>query len=160
MPKLDRLSGVLRQVLVSFPCLEADDTPWTAPGRDLKDSRLALVTSAGLHLRDDKPFAADVKGGDTSYRVIPSDAKATDIVQSHTSIGFDHTGIYRDLNVTFPLDRMRELVARGTVGALAPNAYSFMGALRDVSRIVDETGPQVAKQLRDDGAEVVFLTPT
>ena len=43
---------------------------------------------------------------------------------------------------------------------MAPNAYSFMGALRDVSRIVDETGPQVAQQLRNDGAEVVFLTPT
>ena len=160
MPKLDGLSGVLRQVLVSFPCLEPDDTPWTMPRRELKDSSLALVTSAGLHLRDDKPFAADVKGGDTSYRVIPSDAKATDIVQSHTSIGFDHTGIYRDLNVTFPLDRMRELVARGVVGSMAPNAYSFMGALRDVSRIVDETGPQVAQQLKNDGAEVVFLTPT
>ena len=160
MPKLDRLSGVLRQVLVSFPCQEPDDTPWTAPGRELKDSSLALVTSAGLHLRDDKPFVADVKGGDTSYRIIPSDAKTTDIVQSHTSIGFDHTGIYRDLNVTFPLDRMRELVARGMVGGLAPNAYSFMGALRDVSRIVDETGPQVAQQLKNDGAEVVFLTPT
>ena len=160
MPKLDGLSGVLRQVLVSFPCLEPDDTLWTMPGRALKNSSLALVTSAGLHLRDDKPFAADVKGGDTSYRVIPSDAKATDIVQSHTSIGFDHTGIYRDLNVTFPLDRMRELVARGVVGSMAPNAYSFMGALRDVSRIVDETGPQVAQQLKNDGAEVVFLTPT
>ena len=160
MPKLEQLSGVLRQVLVSFPCLEADDAPWTIPGRELKDSSLALVTSAGLHLRDDKPFAADVKGGDTSYRVIPSGARSTDIVQSHTSIGFDHTGIYRDLNVTFPLDRMRELVARGVVGGLAPNAYSFMGALRDVSGIVNETGPQVAKQLKSDGAEVVFLTPT
>jgi D-proline reductase (dithiol) PrdB len=126
----------------------------------LKDSSLALVTSAGLHLRHDKPFSGGVKGGDTSYRVIPSDAKTTDIVQSHTSIGFDHTGIYRDLNVTFPLDRMRELVARGVVGGLAPNAYSFMGALRDMSRIVDETGPQVAQKLRDEGAEVVFLTPT
>lgn len=160
MPKLDGLSGVVRQVLLSFPCLEPDDIPWTNPGRELKDSSLALVTSAGLHLRDDKPFAADVKGGDTSFRVIPSDAKATDIMQSHTSIGFDHTGIYRDLNVTFPLDRMRELVQRGVVGRLSPNAYSFMGALRDVSRIVDETGPQVAQQLKNDGAEVVFLTPT
>jgi D-proline reductase (dithiol) PrdB len=160
MPKLERLSAVVRQVLTSFPCLEPDDTPWTPPSRELKHSSLALVTSAGLHLRHDKPFSGGVKGGDTSYRVIPSDAKTTDIVQSHTSIGFDHTGIYRDLNVTFPLDRMRELVARGVVGGLAPNAYSFMGALRDMSRIVDETGPQVAQKLRDEGAEVVFLTPT
>ena len=119
-----------------------------------------MVTSAGLHLRDDKPFAADMKGGDTSYRVIPSNAKATDILQSHTSIGFDHTAIYRDLNVTFPLDRLRELTARGVVGSLAPNAYSFMGALRDMRRIMEETGTEVAQRLKDEGAEVVFLTPT
>ena len=160
MPKLERLSAVVRQVLTSFPCLEPDDTPWTVPSRELKDSRLALVTSAGLHLRDDKPFAADVKGGDTSYRVIPADAKATDVLQSHVSIGFDHTAIYRDLNVTYPLDRMRELVARGVVGGLAPNGYSFMGALRDMRRIQEETGPEVAQRLKDEGAEVVFLTPT
>lgn len=160
MPKLERLSAVVRQVLTSFPCLEPDDTPWTVPSRELKHSSLALVTSAGLHLRGDKPFAADVKGGDTSYRVIPADAKATDILQSHTSIGFDHTAIYRDLNVTYPLDRMRELAARGAVGSLAPNGYSFMGALRDVRRIQEETGPEVAQRLKDEGAEVVFLTPT
>lgn len=160
MPKLERLSAVMRQVLTSFPCLEPDDTPWTTPSRELKDSNLALVTSAGLHLRGDKPFAADVKGGDTSYRVIPSDAKATDILQSHVSIGFDHTAIYRDLNVTYPLDRLRERVARGVVGGLAPNGYSFMGALRDTRRIQEETGPEVAQRLKDEGAEVVFLTPT
>ena len=160
MPRLEQLSAVLRQVLLSFPCLEPDDTPWTPPSRELKHSNLALVTSAGLHLRDDKPFAADMKGGDTSYRVIPSNAKATDILQSHTSIGFDHTAIYRDLNVTFPLDRLRELTARGVVGSLAPNAYSFMGALRDMRRIMEETGPEVAQRLKNEGAEVVFLTPT
>ena len=160
MPKLERLSAVVRQVLTSFPCVESDDTPWTVPSRELKHGSLALVTSAGLHLRGDKPFAADVKGGDTSYRVIPSDAEATDILQSHTSIGFDHTAIYRDLNVTYPLDRMRELTARGVVGSLAPNGYSFMGALRDVRRIQEETGPEVAQRLKDEGAEVVFLTPT
>ena len=117
MPKLERLSAVVRQVLTSFPCLEAGDTPWTVPSREMKHGSLALVTSAGLHLRGDKPFAADVKGGDTSYRVIPSDAKATDILQSHTSIGFDHSGIYRDLNVTFPLDRLRELTAKASWAA-------------------------------------------
>ena len=160
MPKLERLSAVVRQVLTSFPCLEPDGTPWTVPSRELKHSSLALVTSAGLHLRGDKPFAADVKGGDTSYRVIPSDAKATDILQSHISIGFDHTAIYRDLNVTYPLDRMHELAARGVVGSLAPNGYSFMGALRDVRRIQEDTGPEVAQRLKAEGTEVVFLTPT
>jgi len=159
MPRLDTLSEVVRKVLLSFPCLEAPGAPWTPPPA-LSRATVALVTTAGLHLRDDRPFVSDPKGGDSSFRVIPSSARAGDIVQSHASIGFDHTAFYRDMNVTFPLDRLRELAASGTIGAVAPSAYSFMGALRDPRRLVDETGPEVAQRLRDEGAQVVLLTPT
>jgi D-proline reductase (dithiol) PrdB len=100
----------------------------------LSQAKLALVTSAGIHLRDDKPFVGDPKGGDTSYRVIPSTARAADIVQSHVSIGFDHTAIMRDLNVTFPVDRVRELVDKGIVGSLAQNYYSSWGRYEIPSR--------------------------
>jgi D-proline reductase (dithiol) PrdB len=79
---------------------------------------------------------------------------------SHSSIGFDRVPFQRDINVTFPLDRFRELVERGTIGSLAPNAYSFMGAQRSWDRIQSETAPEVAKALLSDGVDVVFLTPT
>jgi D-proline reductase (dithiol) PrdB len=159
MPRLDTLSEVVRKVLLSFPCLEPPTAPWTPPPA-LSRATVALVTTAGLHLRGDRPFISDPKGGDSSFRVIPSTARAVDVVQSHVSIGFDHTAFYRDMNVTFPLDRLHELAARGTIAAVAPSAYSFMGAIRDPRRLLDETGPEVAQRLRDDGAEVVFLTPT
>ena len=128
--------------------------------KPLSESKLALVTSAGLHVRDDQPFIHDPKGGDQSYRVIPRSTSPADIVQSHVSIGFDHTGIYRDINVTFPVDRLQELADQGVIGSLADNNYSFMGALRDVTRVVEETGPEVAQRLVDEGVEVVLLTPT
>jgi D-proline reductase (dithiol) PrdB len=128
--------------------------------QELSQSKLALVTSAGLHLRDDRPFISNPKGGDTSYRVIPSTAKAAEITQSHASIGFDRTAIYQDINVTLPIDRIRELAARGVIGSVAPNAYSFMGALRNPRGIVEETGPEVARRLQDEGVDVVLLTPT
>jgi D-proline reductase (dithiol) PrdB len=66
----------------------------------------------------------------------------------------------RDLNITYPIDRLRELVVRGELGGLASNGYSFMGAQREVTTIERETGPEVARRLRDDGAHVAFLTPT
>jgi D-proline reductase (dithiol) PrdB len=66
----------------------------------------------------------------------------------------------RDLNVTFPVDRLRELVARGELGALGPNGYSFMGALRDAARIEEVTGPEVGARLRDEGVDVALITPT
>ena len=159
MPRLDPLSEVVRTVLLSFPCLEAPGMPWTPPPA-LPRATVALVTTAGLHLRGDRPFISDPKGGDSSFRVIPSGTRGGDILQSHVSIGFDHTAFYRDMNVTFPLDRLRELAARGAIGGVAPRAYSFMGAIRDARRLVDETGPEVAQRLREDGAQVVLLTPT
>ena len=81
-------------------------------------------------------------------------------MQSHFSIGFDHTGIYRDLNVTFPIDRLRELADQGIIGSLADNYYSFMGALRDPSRLLAETGPEVGRRLLAEGVDIALLTPT
>ncbi len=160
MPKLSVLNEITRKTMQMFPCVEHDDTPWTPMAKPLSESKVALVTSAGLHLRDDKPFISAHEGGDTSFRVIPRSSKAGDILQSHTSIGFDHTGIYRDLNVTFPIDRLQELVDQKKIGSLSDDYYSFMGALRDVTGIIEKTGPEVAKLLKDEGVEVVLLTPT
>jgi D-proline reductase (dithiol) PrdB len=160
MPRLETLSEVVRQVLLSFPCLEPDTTPWTPLRRPLAHCKVALVTSAGLHRRDDQPFISDPRGGDASYRLIPATTAASDIVQSHVSIGFDHTAIYRDLNVTFPIERLQELVKQGTIGRLSEQHYSFMGALRNPARLLTETGPEVARRLQDEAVDVVLLTPT
>ncbi len=160
MPRLETLSEVQRRTLEFFPCLEHDTTPWVTLSRPLSECKVALVTSAGLHLREDKPFTRDDPGGESSYRVIPSDCDPVDVVQSHFSIGFDHTGIYRDLNVTFPVDRLRELAEQGKIGRLASNFYSFMGALRDPSQVIEATGPEVGRRLKDEGVDVALLTPT
>jgi D-proline reductase (dithiol) PrdB len=156
MPRLDRLPEASRKGLLALPVQANDTAPFVKPSRPLAGSRLALVTTAGLHRRRDALFIP----GEQAFRVLPVDTPAADIVQSHTSIGFDRTALLRDLNVTFPIDRVRELVARGALGGLAPNAYSFMGALRDVSRLAAESGPAVARRLHDEGADVALLTPT
>ncbi len=159
MPKLESLDEVLRKTLMYFPCMEFEATPWTPLGKDLSQSKLALVSTAGLHVRGDKPFIADHRGGDTSFRVIPSNTNSGDILQSHTSIGFDHTAFYRDINIAFPVDRVRELVDRGVIGGVSENYYSFMGALRDMRGVVQESGPKVARRLKDEGVDLVFLVP-
>jgi hypothetical protein len=35
-----------------------------------------------------------------------------------------------------------------------------MGAIRDPRRLLQETGPEVAKRLKDEGVDLVFITPT
>ena len=156
MPRLDRLPQISRNNLLTFPAQVNDTAPFVRPARPLAACRLAIVTTAGLHVRGDRPFTP----GDQTYRVIPSGTRTADIVQSHTSIGFDRAAIMRDLNISFPIDRLRELAARGEIGGLGPNNYSFMGALRDLPRVEGETGPEVGRRLRDEGVDVALITPT
>jgi len=155
MPSLDRLSQVQRTMLLTRPVEVNRTAPWTAPPGPLAEMRLALVTTAGLHLLDDIPFARD----EPSFRVIPSGAHPSQIRQSHSSLAFDRRSLMRDLNVVFPVDRLRELVEAGRVGSLGRDHYSFMGALTDVDR-VREPAATVAARLLDDDVQVVLLTPT
>ena len=157
MPRLDRLSELQRKSSLAHPCLLNDSAPFTRLRRPLRESRLALVTTAGIHLRGDAPYT----GGDQSFRVIPADTPASEIVQSHASIGFDRTAFQRDINVVFPVDRAREFVARGEIGSRSRTYFTFMGAQRPpYDRLLQDTGPEVARRLRADGVEVVFLTGT
>ena len=155
MPRLDRLPEGNRKNLLNLPVQINDTAPFVRPAKPLAACRVAIVTTAGLHRRSDTPFGP----GEQGYRVLPADTPAADIVQSHTSIGFDRVAIMRDLNVTFPIDRLRELAARGEIG-LATNTYSFMGALRDTTRLENETGPEIARRLAGDGTDAALITPT
>lgn len=156
MPRLEELSEAARQGHLNFPCFDHDDTPWAPLTKPLSEAKVALVTTAGLQVRGDTPFAS----GDQTYRVIPSGTPVRDIIMSHTSIGFDRTAFARDINVTFPVDRLSELVQQGVIGSLSKNFYSFMGAQRTPRQIEEETGPEVGRLLKEEGADAVFLTPT
>jgi D-proline reductase (dithiol) PrdB len=156
MPRLATLPQIQRTMLTTRAVEIHDSTPWVKLRRPLAESTLAIVTSAGLHLRGDAPFGRE----DPSYRVIPSSAGAADILQSHSSLAFDKTPFSRDVNIVYPIDRLAEYVAEGRIGRLGPHHYSVMGALPDVTRVGDETAPELAARLLDDGVEVVLLTPT
>ena len=155
-PRLDRLPEANQKNLLNLPMQVNETSPFVRLAKPLAGCRATIVTTAGLHRRGDRPFGP----GEQTYRVIPSDTPTADIIQSHTSLGFDRVPIMRDVNISYPIDRLRELVTRGELGGLGPNGYSFMGAQRELTRIEGETGPEVARRLREDGADVAVLTPT
>ena len=159
MPRLEALSEAQRKMLLNWPCPDNDDTPWTTMGKPLSESKVAMVTTSGIHLRKDAPFRS-LKGGDTSYRIIPRDSDPADIIQSHTSIGFDRTTSYRDINISFPVDRLEELVQSGYIGELSNNYYSYMGAINDVTGLMEDSGPEVATKLLSEEVDVDLLVPT
>ena len=127
-------------------------TPF-APGPKLARRRVAIVTTAGLHVRGDRPFEV----GSPDYRVIPGDAAASDIVMSHISVNYDRTGFQEDINVVFPLDRLRELEADGTIGSVSDFHYSFMGASQ--GHTLEGKARELAGLLKRDGVDAVLLSP-
>jgi D-proline reductase (dithiol) PrdB len=47
--------------------------------------------------------------------VLAGPLPAADTLMSHVSINFDRAGFQRDLNVVYPMDRMRELAPEGVI---------------------------------------------
>ena len=125
-------------------------------GPTLSKRRVALISTAGLHRRQDRPFGSGQ--GATEYRVIPSDTPADDLVMSHISVNFDRTGFRRDLNVVMPVDRLRELANAGIIGSVAGFHYSFMGAPFPPTQFED-SARQLAGLLKRDGTDSAVLCP-
>ena len=103
MVRLSELPADAAQSLVALECQTFDSEPWVR-GPALAERRVALVSSAGLNIRGDRPFL----GGGADFRTIPDDADPGDIVMSHVSVSYDRTGFQQDLNLVLPLDRLRD----------------------------------------------------
>jgi D-proline reductase (dithiol) PrdB len=127
-------------------------TPFAA-GPPLDRRRVAIVTTSGLHARDDRPF--DIGAAD--YRVIPGDTPAGDLIMSHVSVNFDRSGFQEDINVVFPIDRLRELGRDGVIGSISDFHYSFMGAAP--IRALEPKAKELAALLKKDRVDAVLLTP-
>jgi D-proline reductase (dithiol) PrdB len=128
--------------------------PWVR-GRPLAKRRVALITTAGLHLRSDRAFTRETHN---EYRVIPGDVSGADLVMSQFSVNFDRSGFQRDVNVVFPIDRIRELAAEGVIGSAADFHYSFMGAGSSITRY-ERQARELAGMLKKDGVDAALLTP-
>jgi len=143
----------MRALVNDIPVPEFGSTPFTVP-KPLAEATVAIVTTAALRRPEDPPWPP----GDESFRVLPDGAR--NLTVGHASPNWDRSGIAADVNVAFPVDRLHELAAEGVIGAVAPNHLSFHGVIEGtLSTIRLDTGPAAARQLRDDGVDVVLLTP-
>jgi D-proline reductase (dithiol) PrdB len=136
-----------------------DPVPCTPMRKPLNEARIALVTSAGVHLPEQERFDHSIKGGDTSFREIPNTVETKMLIESHRSPGFDHSGVAADRNLVFPLDRFREMETQDVIGELNHRHFSFMGSIVMPRKLIDETSAQVAQMLCEDRVDAVFLTP-
>jgi D-proline reductase (dithiol) PrdB len=148
-----------RLFLKTYPWRRIDPVPWSPLARPLPEARVALVSTAGLVLPAQKPFDNDVRGGDWSYREIPSDADTKTLIDAHRSKSYDHSGVHADPNLAFPIDRLRELATDGVIGAVHHRHFSFMGSITAPGRLMARSAPAVADALAADGVDAVLLVP-
>lgn len=126
--------------------------------KPLRDSVLALMTTAGVHHRDQKPFDMKDPSGDPSFRTIDAVRPFSDLMITHDY--YDHTDADQDTNIVFPLERLREFENEGIIGGVTDTHYGFMGHIRGphLETLITRTAPEVAGLLRAGAVDGVLLT--
>jgi D-proline reductase (dithiol) PrdB len=152
MVRMTDLPPAQQAGLPNVDCPSFAARPFVA-GPPLAQRRIAVVSTAGLVRRGERPFVS----GETGYRAIPNDTKPGDILLTHASVNFDRTAFQRDMNMVLPLDRLREMAAAGAIGSVAATHYSFMGATDP--RGMEANAQEVAGRLKQDRVDGVLLTP-
>ncbi len=126
--------------------------PWTPLRKALSDSTVVLISTGGVHLRRDHPFKLN---GDPTFRVIPRAAQPADLAISHQA--YDRTDALQDINLVFPIERLRELEAERVIGRLAEEHYGFglMGSAKRLMPAIKEA----ARRIREAGVDLALLVP-
>jgi D-proline reductase (dithiol) PrdB len=142
----------LAKALINQELPTYETTPWVE-AKKLKDSKIAIISTAGLHRSEDAPFVP----GAGDYRVIPDDEDMGNLMMSHLSTNFDRTGFFQDVNTAFPIDRLHDLNDLGVVGSVATRHYSFMGATPP--HMMEPVARDLADLLKQDEVDAVILVP-
>ena len=130
---------------------------FTHPKKKLAESKLALVSTAGVHMRTDQPFDVISEHGDWSFREIPSSIEPSKLQISDTH--YDHTDADEDINCLFPISHLNTLREEGLIGDLAKTFFSFMGFIPNTTEVRKSTAPEITQRLKENGVGLVFMTP-
>ncbi|HET6810713.1 MAG TPA: hypothetical protein VFH50_06865 [Acidimicrobiales bacterium] len=150
------------------------ENPSRLPGEDaavwatfpvrLAEARVALLSSAGLHVKSRQPpfdaagERANPMWGDPSWRAIPRSAGQDDLGMMHLHV--NNTDVLADHEVALPLRALDALVAAGVVGASADTHFSVMGYQEDGLEVWrTRTAPEIAEVLRDERVDGLVLAP-
>lgn len=135
---------------------------WTPLAKPLDRCRVALLTSAGIALRTDRPF--DQQGerdnpwwGDPTWRELPAELSSADVTIGHLHI--DPRPALEDIDVVLPVHRLAELVDGGVVGESNSRHFSIMGYQLDATELTVSSAPQLAAALVEDEVDLVVLVP-
>lgn len=141
-----------------------EEPVWAPFEKRLQESRIALLTSAGLYLKKTQPSfdvdseRANPEWGDPTWRSIPSDAKPDDLAVAHLHINDDD--LLADPEIALPSHLLEQLAAEGVIGSATADHLSVMGYQeRNLSGWRDKTAHELVARLREQLADGLILAP-
>ena len=139
-----------------------EEPVFTGLGKRLAESRIALLTSAGMYVRGAQdPFDMDgererPEWGDPSWRAIPTSASELGVAHLH----INDEDLLADPEIALPMRLLSFLASEGVIGSTAGEHLSVMGYqahnLRDWH---STTAPALVANLRAQGADGLVLAP-
>jgi D-proline reductase (dithiol) PrdB len=146
------------------PFAGEDEPVWAPFEKRLGDSRIALLTSAGIYLKHSQP-SFDLEReqthpdwGDPSWRAIPGSTAASDIGVAHLHINDED--MRADPEIALPMHLLAELATQGVIGSAATEHVSVMGYQdRSLHDWQDKTAPELVAHLKDQVADGLILAP-
>ena len=153
------LPALSKHLISSYTPLEFTDVPWAPITKSLSTSKIALVSTAGIHHRYQKPFDMVDSDGDPTFRIIDSKTIEENFLITHDY--YDHRDADKDLNIVFPVTRLREMAVAKIIGSIAEHHYSFMGHITGphIRELIEKSAPAAAGELLQDHVDTVLLTP-
>jgi len=155
---LARLLESLREEIdPTFEFVSPGPIPWCPAPSDPTTVSAALITTAGLHLLGDEPFA-DRRLGDTTFRIVPrgTEPERLDLLAPYV----DRRYIPGDPEVALPLQALETLHAAGWIGPPAPRHISLSGGIvRPLPGLLD-SAERIAGIFDEDGVGAAILLPS
>ncbi|MGI8837886.1 MAG: glycine/sarcosine/betaine reductase selenoprotein B family protein [Pyrinomonadaceae bacterium] len=131
--------------------------PFTPFNGELAKTTVALVTAGGVHLKNQEAFNIADELGDLTYRIIPEDINAADLMVTHHH--YDHSDADKDINVVFPIDVLRDLQQEGFIRGIAKKHVGYMGYTMQLKAMYEGTAREIANEIdKGSRADVVVLT--
>ena len=148
-----------KYLIASYAPFKSIDIPWAQLVKPLSSLKIALVTTAGIHHQYQKPFDMHDPSGDPSFRKIDPKTIEKDFKITHDY--YDHRDADKDLNIVFPVTRLKEMAAAGIIGSVAEQHYSFMGHITGshIEELIEKSAPETAASFLHNHVDAVLLTP-
>ncbi|HEV2141691.1 MAG TPA: hypothetical protein VGT01_10885 [Candidatus Dormibacteraeota bacterium] len=141
-----------------------EEPVWTPFEKRLSESRIALLSSAGLYLRGRQPSfdldreQAHPEWGDPTWRIIPASAGGAELGVAHLHI--NDADVLADPEIALPMRLLASLAKEGVVGGAVAEQVAVMGYQdRHLADWRSTTAPAIVDHLRGQGADALVLAP-